>query len=294
MRGRVWRYEVGRLIYKPGSKPYVFHLVLDSDALSTPGVLGRVAGAFARRGVSILQLKVSAAEPLRLIVIADMRGREGMVGELCDELRRAPYVIDIQTAPPISEGLAIDTCSFPLTLLGQRVVMLRRNVCEGFIGGGWKRFGSGFGQLLYITGFDAGRRACEDHSHLAPSPDLQVKLGQALFQLLGYGRLRMVRVDDEKRFAVVRVYDSFECELFKGVGEVRGNFVRGLIAGWLAARWGIEDFEGIVAREEKCIAKGDPYCEYHIRGTAARVKYAARVKEKAATSAPKVLKSSSA
>ena len=40
--------------------------------------------------------------------------------------------------------------------------------------------------------------------------------------------------------------------------------MRGLIGGWFAARWGIEKAEGIAVRGEKCIAKGDPYCEAKI------------------------------
>lgn len=37
--------------------------------------------------------------------------------------------------------------------------------------------------------------------------------------------------------------------------------MRGMLAGWLAERWGVT-FEEMVAREEKCVAKGDEYCEY--------------------------------
>jgi len=92
-----------------------------------------------------------------------------------------------------------------------------------------------------------------------------VRLAKALFQMLGYGRIELLRIDDARREAVVRVYDSFACELFRGAGEIRGNFIRGLITGWLAARWHVKKLEEITAREVKCIARGDPYCQYWIR-----------------------------
>jgi predicted hydrocarbon binding protein len=40
--------------------------------------------------------------------------------------------------------------------------------------------------------------------------------------------------------------------------------LRALIGGWLAARWGVEEAENVIVREEKCVAKGDPYCEARV------------------------------
>ena len=262
------KYGVGRLIHRPGTSPHVFYLQFKPAALSIPGILGRIAEAFAKRGISILQLKISASEPLRVIVIADMKGREGVVSEICGELRHVPYILEAWVVPPIAEGLAVDACSFPLTLLDHRAVIFRREVYEGLIAGGWERFGSGYGQLLYIVGFDAGRKAYADHSQLVSDRAAQLRFAEALFQMLGFGRLFFIRVDDSRLEAVVRVYDSFECELFRGAGEIRGNFIRGLIAGWLAARWHVERLEEVTAREVKCIARGDPYCQYWIRAEA--------------------------
>ena len=87
---------------------------------------------------------------------------------------------------------------------------------------------------------------------------------EAFFQLLGFGRLEFLRVDDRGMEAAYRVYDSFECELFRGAGEIKSNFVRGVAGGFLAERWGVSDPDEVVVREEKCVAKGDPYCEARV------------------------------
>jgi predicted hydrocarbon binding protein len=87
---------------------------------------------------------------------------------------------------------------------------------------------------------------------------------EAFFQLLGFGRLEFLRVDDRGMEAAYRVYDSFECELFKGAGEIKSSFVRGVAGGFLAERWGVSDPDEVVVREEKCVAKGDPYCEARV------------------------------
>jgi len=40
--------------------------------------------------------------------------------------------------------------------------------------------------------------------------------------------------------------------------------VRGIIAGTAAALWGAPP-ESVEVEEVKCLAKGDPYCEYRVR-----------------------------
>lgn len=82
---------------------------------------------------------------------------------------------------------------------------------------------------------------------------------------MGFERLEFLTIDEARKEATVRVYDSFVCQLFIGTREIRGNFVRGFVAGWLAGHWGISGEYEVLAREVKCIAKGDPYCEFVAR-----------------------------
>ncbi|MCS7104287.1 MAG: hypothetical protein NZ954_01820 [Thermofilaceae archaeon] len=260
-------YEVGRVAIVPGTSPFVFHVKFQPEALTAVGVLDRLVNVFAEKGVSILLLKVSAArmgEQVTAVLIADLKDKEKMAEELARELRQLPYVSEAVYAPPVVEGAAVDTFSFPLTMRGYRAVIFMSYIYEGLIVDGWSRFGTPYAILLYTVGYGAGKRAYKDHIKITGEPSVQ-KLCETLFQAVGFGRLEFVKIDDVKREAVFRVYDSFECQLFKGVGEIRGNFVRGLVAGWLSMHWGVtEEFE-VLAREVKCIAKGDPYCEYVAR-----------------------------
>ena len=181
------------------------------------------------------------------------------------ELKNVPYALQAWYSKPLVKGFAYDEHCFPLTLEGQRAIIMRRAVYENFFKEGWRRFGTAFPIMLYMLGFEAGKSAYKDHSRIAGGDrKAELEVAKAFFQLMGYGRLEIPIVDDVKREAVYRVYDSFECEVFKGAGEIRSGFVRGLIGGWFAARWGIEKAEGIAVRGEKCIAKGDPYCEAKI------------------------------
>jgi len=260
-------YEVGRVVSLPGTQPYVLHITLSPEGLEAVGVLEQITDVFASAGVPILQLKVSGHQrgrPIKVVVIADLRGRERRLEELVQSLRRVPYVEGVRWAPPVAEGVAVDTLSFPLTSHGLRCVVLTEPVYRGWILEGWRRFGTAYAILLYSVGYEAGRRAYAEHVKVVPEPNTW-RFASALFQLRGLGRIETLRLDDAGRSAVIRVYDSFECSLFPNAGEIRGNFVRGMIAGWLAAHWGLGEGEEAFAREERCIAKGDPYCEFHVR-----------------------------
>ncbi|MEZ0346376.1 MAG: ACT domain-containing protein [Infirmifilum sp.] len=258
------RYEAGRLVLRPGTRPYMFHMILRGEALWTKGVIAAMARVFADHDVNILQVKTSAIDDkVVVIVFADFKGAEDKVELVSRELRKLTPVESLRVVPPLADGIAVDTVSFPVSLSDERAIIIRKSLYSGFIRGGWERFGAPYAALLYAVGLDAGHSTFTRHASLSPDPGVQVRLAQAFFQTQGFGVLEVVKLDDGDKEATIRVYDSFECELFKGAGGPRSGFVRGLLAGWLAARWGLE-FGDIVAREEKCIAKGDPYCEIKI------------------------------
>ncbi|MEM4430860.1 MAG: hypothetical protein QXM08_06825 [Thermofilaceae archaeon] len=260
-------YVVGRLAVVPEAVPFVFHIRFKPEALTAVGVLDKLVDVLAGMGVPILLLKVSAAragEALTAILIADLKGKERMAEDIAQKMKRVPYVSDVLYAPPIVDGVAIDPFSFPLLLQGDRAIIFSRPIYEGLVKEGWQRFGTPYAILLYTVGYGAGFRGYEKYGKIVDRRHAW-KLFESYLLAVGFGRFEIVRLDDERREAVVRVYDSFECELFQGAGEIRGNFIRGLIAGWLAGYWGVTGEFEVVAREMRCIAKGDPYCEYVAR-----------------------------
>ena len=257
--------EMRRHVYLPGANPYVFHIEMKGEALKAVGVLEQITSLFSAQRIPILQFGVTGiGENLMLTIFADV-GDEKTAAKVVEDIRKTPYALQVWYSKPIVKGFCYDNFCFPPTIEGERAIILSKPYYEGFITEGWSRFGTAFPIMLYLLGFEAGRRAYRDFAYIAGGDrDAEVKVAQSFFQMLGYGRLESVKLDDRKREAVVRVYDSFECSLFLGVGEIRAGFARGLIGGWLAARWGVEKAENMVVREEKCIAKGDPYCEFRV------------------------------
>ncbi len=76
----------------------------------------------------------------------------------------------------------------------------------------------------------------------------------------GLGRMEVVEASATPPQVVMRVYDCFECELGIGARKPFSNFIRGILAALIA-----QLFNGrMEAKELKCVAKGDPYCEFKI------------------------------
>ena len=60
--------------------------------------------------------------------------------------------------------------------------------------------------------------------------------------------------------ASIKIYDSFECENVKSDKPV-SHFLRGILGGILFTIFRKE----VTVYETKCIAKGDPYCEFEVK-----------------------------
>ncbi|RLE78395.1 MAG: hypothetical protein DRJ56_00015 [Thermoprotei archaeon] len=262
-------YEVGRFVHLPGHSPVGFLIKLAPQALKIYGILEKIAHVFASRNISILHLKMSRpvpGKPLYMLLFADVRSGDTS-RELKGEIERVEYVDEVAIIEPRFDGFATDKFFFPLAMAGSRAVILRRPLYEGLIKGLRSELGSGYEALLYYMGVEMGRRALRDHQRIAGSDPVRLAaVIEEFFRLVGFGVLRIVALEVGSR-CVARVYECFECELFKGSGECTSHLVRGMIAGWFAEVSGISSVDGIRAVEVSCIARGDPYCEIVVMAT---------------------------
>ena len=71
----------------------------------------------------------------------------------------------------------------------------------------------------------------------------------------------MVNASANPPEATIRIYDSFECELGLESGGPYSHLIRGMLAGVLTVIFN----RRMRAEERKCIASGDPYCEFTIK-----------------------------
>jgi len=165
--------------------------------------------------------------------------------------------VDVEIIEPVVPGIVVDTKHFPILFLGERAAILRKSVLEGWFLGVRKRFGTAAEVLLYYEGVEMGSRVYDDYVKAGVKKgDLWKLLSATLF---AGGALSRMEVEFGEPMTV-RMWDSMECEIGKGSETCFSRWTRGLIAGFASKYFG----KKVTVVETRCIAKGDPYCEFTV------------------------------
>ncbi|MEM1558104.1 MAG: V4R domain-containing protein [Thermoproteota archaeon] len=179
------------------------------------------------------------------------------------ETSKMKVVKDIRIFDHFLEGFDADVYHFPLTVERARVAIFPLTVLEGFIKTLRKAFDKPISQtILWYQGREVGRTIFESYER-----DLGLKGIRALeflrirALLFGWACMEISKFEESKKTAVIRLFDNWECELFKGSNESQNHFMRGILVGFFNGLFRIET----EAIETKCIAKGDVFCEFVIR-----------------------------
>ena len=247
-------YEIGRFVHLPGKYVVAFHVSLSPECLEKPGILVSILNIFAKEKISIVNLKFSRPKlgyPLDLLIFADLTGCRGREETLAREIESLEFVDSVQVTKPVFNGLTVCNTLFPLTLLGERAVIFRRPLYEAFIKRMRERMGTGYTAILYYIGCEIGRIAFSSHQGISEgSFEALIAINKELFRVVGFGSMEIIQFNPEEKKAIVRVWDNFECELFKGSSTPQSNLIRGMLAGWLGGLFNTEMY----AQETKCIA----------------------------------------
>lgn len=262
--GRRLLNEIGSVIYEPGHNIVGYRAVINSLAYSTGEFYGKLVRVISAIGGSLRLVKVyrsADSGEVGVVVFVEVKGGKEQVKGLLERLRSDPAFKDVEFLEPVRRGFLVDPRSFPPLFMGQRAVILSRSAYDTFLRRLREKYGAGYSAMLYHIGLNMGYHAYEDHARLV-GDDIRtlIRTASALFAALGFGVIEVTKFRMDN--AVVRVYDSFECELFKQSNTSSSHFIRGLIAGWLAAAWKT-DTENVTCIERKCVAMGDEYCEFH-------------------------------
>ncbi len=250
----VW--ELGRFAYHPDKLIVCVSISINPKVENFLATLGEIAHQICRSGIPVLFVKMSRPKPdtkIMASIFLDATNRLNVVKSVVERMKSIKFVDEVKLIEPIARGFTIDNTPRYLTLLDERVVMLGRPCYEALIKGLREKFGSGHKAYLYYVGLEMGRYIYNKLKSMAKEQDDIIPIYQAMFRHLGFGTLE---IDLRTRKAIVK--DSFECELFKGSNECEGHLVRGMLSGFLSSMLKKE----VTTTEIKCIARGDPHCEY--------------------------------
>ena len=229
-----------------------------------PVELRRALEVFAKHDVTILSINAYSLpewDRAPVFVFADLTGLDVDVESIKDELERVTGEAAHYKRPPV-RGFMMDEFAFPLSVFpGVRSLVLLELDFEEMIKGLYERLPKVAGTFLYYLAHSGGKFLAEylSEKFKLKGRDLLVEVLK-FYQAGGWGRVELVRCRPEEPDIVLRLYDSIECKAFKGSNECASHFIRGHLSGLLSRILNAD----VRVMESKCIAKGDPYCEFYV------------------------------
>lgn len=236
---------------------------------SKPGALEQTTDILARHGIDITYLSLG---PMRrgergsIVLFLDFTEADVKPGELVEELEALEFIEKAEVIKPRFEGLIADEYSFPLMLGSHRALILSEPALRGFLIKFREHLGSGGEAMLYYIGREVGAERGRHINREAEKMGInrlrdKFIIGEVIFKSLGYGIPQMMEFSEDPPYFKMRVYHCIECGLGDNVGRPFSHYVRGVIAGYASEILNRE----MLVEETRCIAMGDPYCEFKVK-----------------------------
>ncbi|MHC1586824.1 MAG: V4R domain-containing protein, partial [Candidatus Hecatellaceae archaeon] len=257
--------DLGRFILQPGRRLHGFRLRVRPSQKLVEAIISMLSEL--KVEVSHLSYSVlTEEEEATILLFLDFTESRVGVEEVAGKLGRLGLVEEVSPIPSTVEGFIADVVSCPIKIGGDRAVIFRDVGMRGFIVDLKRRIGSGGEAILYFLGFEAGREFGKRHLNmgrrvgLTDPVNVYRHISASMFNCVGYGIMETVELSVKPPYGRIRVYHSFECELGLKEGKPFSHLVRGMIAGVLTELFR----RRMTAREIRCIARGDPYCEFEV------------------------------
>lgn len=255
-------FDVGRIIVAQKRKICGFAF----EAGYEISVLRQLTELAETYSVQILYVQFSMPKPndktANAITFLDFSDSKLSPEEAEKILKKQKFVRSIELIKPLHNKFVSDTYFFPLVIDDNRALIFRKEIYEGIFKGVRNQFGTAGEAFLYYVGFEIGKRAYMSYAQLAGTEDLKalITTAKAVNMTLGWGIFKDIKINEKSKAATVTLSESFECDLARGYGKPYSQFYRGAIAGMFTQYFK----EKMKAEETKCIAKGDPYCQFEV------------------------------
>ncbi|MEM3542077.1 MAG: hypothetical protein QXZ54_03005 [Candidatus Methanomethylicia archaeon] len=249
-------------LHKP-CKIATIRVEIDPEAYYKVGILHDLSENFYVHGINILGV-YSTQYPDQygyITFFVDVtQVAEKVLDEVSKSLRGIDGVVDVMVYVSPVEGVAVDPKTMPLAM-GSRAIILMKHSFKCIVEEFHKRR---WWLLLNALGKEIGKAGFRDHERFVGRDiDKLFKMAEIRFSVSGFGFWETVKADVDSGEFIIRVHHSIECDIGLEIdGYTGSHFVRGVIEGWLMELMGKSDVTGF---EAKCLARGDPYCEFHFK-----------------------------
>lgn len=252
--------DIGRFMVVPKRKVYCIAM----KGQFIPDMLRKTIELAERANVVILSgifsLDESNPKIVNVLTFMDFANSSTKPEEMAAKFRQMGFFKHVQIFAPTSSGFVYDNFFFPLKVGNERVIIFRKPSYEALFSGIREEFGSAGEVFLYYMGLKTGSRLFEDYKKISGSANTRtmIELASAQAFNMGWGIFKIQELNLRKKIVKLRIYDNFECTAGKGAGKPYSHFLRGVSAGLYL---NLFKTAGTV-EETKCIAQGDPFCEF--------------------------------
>ncbi|MEM3881054.1 MAG: V4R domain-containing protein [Candidatus Bathyarchaeia archaeon] len=261
---KAFPFEVGRFLLLPGRKLCGFLIQTREER----GSFKRVLNIAAKYNAILKIAHFYVAEGTKVIkVFFDLTDCTISPEKLQNEIGNVESVLAVTKISSKIEGFIADTLSNPLLISGARTILLRTPGYEGLIKRVRERFGSAADAFLYYQGIEVGMEYAKNHREIANKlgvTDPQIifeDISLSMLECMGMGKTEIVGHKANPTHIQIRIYNSFECEAARQAKQPYSQLLRGVIAGMITELYKTK----VTAKELKCIAKGDKYCEFEVK-----------------------------
>ncbi len=264
--------ELRNIIISPEKKLLGLSICLKRDR---PGLFRDISSIVYKYGINFNYIYgfIETEGKVRVTTVLDLTNKDVDPRRIVEEIEGLDVIECVDTFEPSTDGLIADTTSFPLTVFGERVLMLRKSLFKEMILGLMKGIGPQLtAQLLYQMGVNMGRRGAKRHKEIAERLGLKDpmeilrKVSAVIFQSLGYSIVE--EIEEKGDLVILKIKDCIELLALKdilneGLGDLvkkynpKCNMVRGMIEGAISEILG-RDYR---SREENCSLEGITYGE---------------------------------
>lgn len=237
-----------------------FHIVVANE----PGALAKISSTIGRYNVNIIAIvfspRIELGKKTSIFIITDFTYSKVEPEEIKDKLEELEVIYKVNIVKHQLPKILVDPYHFPVVDdLNRRFILLSESAMKSIVVKLRETFGTGGLAFLYHQGRIVGSELAETYKRMGIS-DLKDSIKMFLLHLLALGRyLGEITYYKEDRI-IIRLHRNWECEVAMkhNVKGPASYFEKGVVAGFLEKLTGRK----VSVYEVKCLAKGDPYCEF--------------------------------
>lgn len=205
---------------------------------------------------------INIKEKAYITFYLDMGKAKISAKELQRRLKNLGFITEVSVLEP--KPLFLDAAHFPLTNGLERVCIISTNTLAQIHEEMINILGSGAFTILWHIGLRKGKMLIELIKKLVPA-DAELKQKEMLeafkqlYQAGGWGIIEYAEINTKQKTGKIRVYHSIAESLLKKYDMPICYYVKGNLTALLQEVFGCE---GVYLNEVKCMAMGDPYCEF--------------------------------